>query len=1125
MIGACQDAGHPVHRAVYAYQPPEPPTGPTPLQRMRETLRLRFGTPHPDEPRDAEESEPPDCRSGVRPVMVEAMSPAARKTKPKPAEAPSREMSPPEMPSTEMPTAEAPPPEDAPAQVPRPIGPGDHVFLVDGSSFVFRAYFQSIRQDPKYNYRSDRLPTGAVRLFCTKLFQFIKEGAAGSMPTHLAIIFDKSENSFRREIYPQYKANRSEPPEDLIPQFPLMRDSVRAFGLTPVEQDRYEADDLIATYAEQARERGADVLIISADKDLMQLIRPGVAMYDPASGERGAAGSREERKIGEEEVFAYFGVGPELVVDVQALAGDSTDNVPGAKGIGVKTAAQLITEYGDLDTLLACAREIKQPRKRETLTDPESVKLIQLSRELVRLKRNIDVEVPLDALGLAEPDGQKLVAYFKALEFTTLTKRAAEGYGVEADEIEPDPAFAGQAGWRNRRGERIAGDAQPFEGPAQNARYGQQAPRAAAATGPGALAKAREAALKGKPFDHARYLTIITADALAQVIAAAIESGTVAIDTETSGLNPLTADLVGLSLCVGENDAVYVPLGHVRQVEGDGDKDLLGAAKPGLALERLPGQLAEAAALALLKPLLEDPGVLKIAHNMKYDWHIFMQRGIAVAPIDDTLLLSYVLDAGRTDHGMDVLSQALLAHKPIPFSAVAGQGRTFIGFARAEIAKAADYAAEDTDVTLRLWRALKPRLAAERMTAVYETLERPMTAVLGAMERRGIRIDRAILAKLSGEFAAEAARLEALIFEAAGSPFNIGSPKQLGDILFGRMGLPGARKTATGAWSTAAGILEDLAEQGNPFAGLVLEWRQTTKLQTNYCDALPTYADADDRVHTSYQLAATTTGRLSSTEPNLQNIPVRNEAGRKIRTAFVPRPGHVLMSADYSQIELRLLAHIADIPQLKEAFALGHDIHAMTASEMFGVPMASMTSEIRRRAKAINFGIIYGISAFGLGNQLGIERSEAGAYIKTYFERFPGIRAYMDATKATCRTKGYVETLFGRRCHYPRITVGNPSERAFNERAAINAPIQGTAADIIRRAMIRMDAALERARLSAQMLLQVHDELVFEVPEAEVEKTISVVRGVMIDAPHPAVELSVPLQVDAKAARNWDEAH
>ena len=1003
----------------------------------------------------------------------------------------------------------------AEAQTTRPVGPGDHVFLVDGSSFVFRAYFQSIRQDPKYNYRSDRLPTGAVRLFCTKLFQFVREGAAGLKPTHLAIIFDKSENSFRKELYPPYKSNRSEPPDDLIPQFPLMRDSVRAFGLLPVEQDVYEADDLIATYAEEACARGADVLIISADKDLMQLIRPGVAMYDPASGEKGAAGSRDERKIGEAEVFDYFGVGPDLVVDVQALAGDSTDNVPGAKGIGIKTAAQLINEYGDLDTLLQCAREIKQPKKRETLTDPDSVALIKLSRELVRLKRDVALEVPLDELGLAVPDGKTLVAYFKALEFSTLSRRAAESFDVDANDIEADPAFAGQAGWRNRKGEPIAGEAKPFDGPARNARYGEQAPVAPIETGPGALAAARAQNLQGAPFDLSRYIAIHTLEALDQLIAAAYEAGHVALDTETSGLNPLTADLIGLSLCAGQGDAVYIPLLHV----GDGEGDLFGGAA------KVDGQLDSDLVLARLKPLLEDSSVLKIAHNMKYDWHILRRRDIDVAPLDDTLLLSYVLDAGRTDHGMDVLSEKLFGHKPIQFGQVAGQGRTFIGFARVAIDKATQYAAEDTDVTLRLWHALKPRLPAEHMTTVYETLERPMTAVLGRMERRGIAIDKRILAKLSGEFATEAARLETEIFEMAGSSFNIGSPKQLGDILFGRMGLSGARKTATGAWSTAAGVLEDLAEQGNPFAGKVLEWRQTTKLKTNYCDALPTHMDAKGRVHTSYQLAATTTGRLSSTEPNLQNIPVRNEAGRKIRTAFVATPGHVLMSADYSQIELRLLAHIADIPQLKDAFAKGHDIHAMTASEMFSVPMDEMTSDVRRRAKAINFGIIYGISAFGLANQLGIERSEAGAYIKRYFERFPGIRAYMEATKATCRTKGYVETLFGRRCHYPRITASNPSERAFNERAAINAPIQGTAADITRRAMIRVEGALDRAGLGAQMLLQVHDELVFEVPEAEVEKTIDVVRRVMVDAPHPAVALSVPLQVDAKAALNWDEAH
>ncbi len=1008
-------------------------------------------------------------------------------------------------------------PMTSPAQEPRPLQAGDHVFLVDGSSFVFRAYFQSIRQDAKYNYRSDRLPTGAVRLFCTKLFQFINEGAAGIRPTHLAIIFDKSENSFRKDLYPPYKGNRSEPPEDLVPQFPLMRDSVRAFGLLPVEQDVYEADDLIATYARQARARGADVLIISADKDLMQLIEPGVAMFDPASGDPKAAGSRAERRIGEAEVQDYFGVPPHLVVDVQALAGDSTDNVPGAKGIGLKTAAQLITEYGDLDTLLTCAREIKQPKRREILTDPDSVALIKVSRQLVTLVRDVAVETPIDDLGLAAPDGRQLVAFFKAMEFTTLARRAAETFGVEAAEIEPDPAFTGPAGWRHRNGEaRQPAEAKPFDGPAKNARYGILEAKSSIATGPGELAAKRATAAMGVPFDHAGYRTVDTWEALDAAIAAAREAGRVAIDTETSSLDPLTAKLVGVSLCSEPGMACYVPLQHV----GEGGGDLFGGA------ELVPGQLPIEGVVARLKPLLEDLAVLKIAHNMKFDWHVLKQHGIEVAPVEDTLLLSYVLDAGRTDHGMDVLAQKYFGHKPIQFGAVAGTGRSFIGFARVAIDKATAYSAEDTDVTLRLWEVMKPRLPAERMASVFATLERPMTVTLARMERRGIAIDRQILARLSGEFAQDMARLEAQIFETAGGPFNLGSPKQLGDILFGKMGLAGAKMTATGAWSTAASVLDDLAEQGNPFAGLVLEWRQVSKLKSTYSDALPTFLNPDTgRVHTSYALAATTTGRLSSSEPNLQNIPVRNEAGRKIRRAFIAAPGHRLVSADYSQIELRLLAHMADIPQLKSAFALGHDIHAMTASEMFSVPLEAMTADVRRRAKAINFGIIYGISAFGLANQLGIGREEAGSYIKRYFERFPGIRAFMDATKAVCRAQGYVETLFGRRCHYPRISASNPSERAFNERAAVNAPIQGTAADIIRRAMVRMDAALEAERLGARMLLQVHDELVFEVADDEVEATIAVARRVMVDAPHPAVALSVPLQVDAKAALNWDEAH
>ncbi|MGJ0506381.1 MAG: DNA polymerase I [Methylocystis sp.] len=992
------------------------------------------------------------------------------------------------------------------------VGPGSHVFLVDGSSFVFRAYFQSIRQDAKYNYRSDRLPTGAVRLFCTKILQFVREGAAGVKPTHLAIIFDKSENSFRKDIYPDYKAHRTEPPEDLVPQFPLMRAAVRAFGLTPIEQDVYEADDLIATYAEQARRKGADVLIVSADKDLMQLVGPGVTMYDPASGTAGAKGAREERLITEAEVVDYFGVPPGKVVDVQALAGDSTDNVPGARGIGVKTAAQLINEYGDLDTLLEKAHAIKQPKRRETLTDPESVKLIRLSKRLVELVRDAPVETSLDDLGLHDPDAKKLVAFLHAMEFTTITRRVGELYGVDASEVEPDPDFVGAAGWRGRNGE--ASEARPAPAPTAPA---PTAPTAAAeGFAPSTLAAARKALALSSTIDRAAYETVTSAERLDQWIADAFAAGVVALDTETTSLDPMSCDLVGVSLALEPGRACYIPLQHR---EG-GNGDLFGGA------DLLAGQLPLATVLERLKPLFENDAVLKVAQNMKYDLLVLARYGVAVAPIEDTMLMSYALDTGRNNHGLDELAKKHLGHENITFAQVAGSGRTFIGFARVPLDRATEYAAEDADVSLRLWRVLKPRLAAEQKTSVYETLERPMVETLARMERRGITIDRQMLSRLSGEFAQDMARLEADIFELAGESFNLGSPKQLGDILFGKMGLPGAKKTATGAWSTSASVLEDLAAEGNAFARRILDWRQLSKLKSTYADALPGFVNKETgRVHTCYSLAATTTGRLSSSEPNLQNIPVRNEAGRKIRKAFVATPGHVLISADYSQIELRLLAHIADIPQLKKAFADDIDIHAMTASEMFGVPVKEMPPEVRRRAKAINFGIIYGISAFGLANQLSIPREEAGAYIKRYFERFPGIRDYMDATKKLVREKNCVTTIFGRSLHFPRMASANASDRAFYERAAINAPIQGAAADIIRRAMGRMDAALFQAGLSAQMLLQVHDELVFEAPAEQADATIAVARRIMEQAPLPAIALSVPLKVDARAAQNWDEAH
>jgi DNA polymerase-1 len=984
-----------------------------------------------------------------------------------------------------------------------PVKAGDHVFLVDGSSFIFRAYFQSIRQDPKYNFRSDRLPTGAVRIFATKILQFVRDGAMGIKPTHLAIIFDKSENSFRKALYPLYKANRSDPPEDLVPQFPLMREVVRAFGLQPVEQDTYEADDLIATYATQARAAGADVLIISADKDLMQLIEPGVFMYDPASGER------DERRIGEAEVRDYFGVGPQQVVDVQALAGDSTDNVPGAKGIGLKTAAQLITQYGSLDTLLEKAHEIPQPKRREALTDPEAVSLIRISEKLVRLVRDVPLVTPLAELGLVEADPTKLVGFLKAMEFTTITRRVADLYGVDPAAIDANPNLSKSVtALQEHAGQSPDPSHAPNQGSAVEA--GQDG------LDPHQAVRHIRAKLENLPFTHANYATVQTIEALKDWIARARQSGFVAFDTETSGLDAMAADLIGVSLAIAPNEACYVPLGHI----GEGSGDLFG----GGAL--LAGQIPQSEALALLKPLLEDPTVLKIGQNIKFDQLVMRQHGVDIIGVDDTMLMSYALDAGLHGHGMDEMAELFFGHKPIAFAEVAGSGKTFIGFARVTLDRATAYAAEDADITLRLWMLLRARLNAEGMISVYERLERPLAGVLARMEERGIAIDRAILSRLSGEFAQSMARLEEEVHQLAGEAFNLGSPKQLGDILFGKLGLPGAKKTATGAWSTGAQVLEELAEQGHELPRRLLDWRQLAKLKSTYTDALPTFVNArTGRVHTSFSMAATTTGRLSSSDPNIQNIPVRSEEGRRIRKAFVATQGHKLISADYSQIELRLLAHIADIPQLRQAFENGIDIHAMTASEMFGVPVAGMDPMIRRRAKAINFGIIYGISAFGLANQLGIPREEASAYIKQYFERFPGIRDYMDMIKREVREKGFVTTIFGRKAHYPQIKSSNPSERAFMERAAINAPIQGSAADVIRRAMIRMEEALALAGLSARMLLQVHDELIFEVPHAEVEASIPVIKSVMEQAASPAVTLHVPLSVDARAADNWDEAH
>ncbi len=1011
----------------------------------------------------------------------------------------------------------------------KPVGPGDQVLLVDGSSFIFRAYFQSINQPERYNFRpSDGLPTGAVRLFCAKLAQFVQEGAAGVVPTHLAIVFDKSEGSFRKEIFPDYKGHRPDAPEDLKRQMPLMRDAVRAFGLHPIELPRYEADDLIATYSRQAEGRGAGVIIVSSDKDLMQLVGDLVRFYDFESGQKGKPGYRPERNLDRAAILERWeGLGPEQIGDALALIGDTSDNVPGVPGIGLKTAAALIKEFGSLDALLDKAATIKQPKRRETLL--ANIDQARLSRRLVALDEAVPVPVPLDDLRLPKPDPERLVGFLKAMEFNTLTRRIAQMLHVDPEAVRPDPALlpaGAEPGFTNKKGgsnvtpffgdtpDGAPADAKAEVDPFADLDLPDAPPKPKAPTEatPTTLVAAR-AAESVKPFDTASYETVTTVESLDSWIAEAVEAGIVAVDTETTALDANKADLVGVSLATAPGRACYIPLSH------RGGEDLFGG---GL----LPGQLSWEAVQARLKPLLENPSVLKIGQNVKYDWLVLARHGIEVRPFDDTMLISYVLDAGKGSHGMDELARRHLGHQPITFADVAGTGRQKVTFDKVALDKATAYAAEDADVTLRLWRLMKPRLAAERRATVYETLERPLVPVLARMEREGIKVDRQMLSRLSGDFAQSLARLEDEIQEMAGEKFSVSSPKQIGDILFGKMGLPGAKKTPSGQWATPATLLEELAGQGHDLPRRILEWRQLSKLKSTYTDSLQEHADREtDRVHTSFALAATTTGRLSSSDPNLQNIPVRTEEGRRIRQAFVADAGHKLISADYSQIELRLLAHIADIPQLRQAFEDGIDIHAATASAMFGVPLDQMTPDLRRRAKTINFGIIYGISAFGLADRLGIPQGEAAAFIKQYFERFPGIRAYIDDTKKLCRDKGYVTTLFGRVCHYPQIRSNNPQERASVERQAINAPIQGTAADIIRRAMVRMEGALSEAGLSTRMLLQVHDELVFEAPDDEVDRALPIIARVMEEAPHPAVTLRVPLAVEAKAALNWQEAH
>ena len=927
----------------------------------------------------------------------------------------------------------------------------EHVFLIDGSGVIFRAYFAGMGQRGRQMTRSDGTPTNAVYIYTRILLKLIEDTEAD----YVAVIFDKARKTFRNDIYPEYKAHRPDAPEDLVPQFALVREATEAMGIPGIEMANYEADDLIATYAKQAAAEGMDVTIVTADKDLMQLVDERISIWDGV----------KDRTIREAEVIEKFGVSPNRVIDVQALAGDSTDNVPGVQGIGIKTAAELINIYGDLDTLLARAEEIKQPKRRERLI--EQADMARISRELVTLKVDVPLETPLSDFKKKAPDPEKLLAFLQAQEFKTLVASISSKHGIVA------PTSANNDG----------------------------APEAAPETND--------------------YTLVQSMQDLTTWIDAATKTGIVAVDTETDALDSMRAGLVGVSLCITPGKACYIPLGHVGG-GAQGSFDLGDANDKDSAGGDTPPQIPVKDAVVALKPMLEDPSVLKVGQNIKYDLQVLARYGVNVAPIDDTMLLSYVLDGGLHRHNMDDLADLHLGVKTIKFKDVVGSGKNQLSFAQVPLDQACPYAAEDADITLRLHRVFKPRLVKDHMVTVYERLERPLVHILDEMERTGIKVDAKKLKEFSVDFEKRMAEFEAKAHELAGHEFNIGSPKQLGEVLFDEMSLQGGKKGKTGAYSTGAEVLEELATQGHDLPQVVLDWRQLQKLKSTYTDALIEDINPDTgRVHTSYSQAVTSTGRLSSNDPNLQNIPIRTEEGRKIRQAFIADQGNILMSADYSQIELRLLAHVAEIDALIEAFHNGQDIHAITASQVFDVPIEGMDPMIRRQAKAINFGIIYGISGFGLARQLGIGRGDAQRYIDAYFERYPGIKAYMDRTKEEAHTHGFVMTPFGRKCHVRGIKEKNQAIRAGAERAAINAPIQGGAADIIKRAMAMLPDALEDAGLKAKMLLQVHDELIFEVPKGEIDKT----RALVKDAMESAATLNVPLEVDIGTGNNWDEAH
>ncbi len=922
------------------------------------------------------------------------------------------------------------------------VAEGKTIYLVDGSAYIFRAFHGL----PPMS-RADGTPVNAVFGFTNMLTKLVEDADAD----FLAVIFDTARKTFRSEIYPEYKANRPPPPEELIPQFGLIREATRAHNIPCVEKGGFEADDLIATYARVAVEKGLEVTIVSSDKDLMQLVGPKVRMMDPM----------KNRFIGPNEVYEKFGVGPEKVIEVQALAGDPTDNVPGVPGIGVKTAAQLLNEYGDLETLLERANEIKQPKRRESLIDNSG--LARISRDLVSLRDDVPLDQDILDFRISSPDPEVLIPFLEEQGFKTALARAYSQFGLNAE--------------------------------VSNTQLDAES-------------------------DAPKFELVEREEVLIEWLEKVSRGGVVAFDTETTSLDSMQAELVGVSLSMQTGHACYIPLAHVSCSNAKNEELLLSDAdrQTDPPLNQIPFNRA----IELLKPMLENPGILKVGHNIKYDMQIMAHYGVSVAPVDDTMLLSYVLEGGAHGHGLDELSKLHFGHDNIKYSDVTGTGRNKISFAEVSLDKALDYAAEDADMTGRLYRLLKPRIATEKMSNVYETLERALIPVLSQMEWTGIIVDAPFLKNLSADLERRTIDIADEIYMLAGREFNIGSPKQLGEVLFDEMGIQGGKKTKTGAYGTGAEILEGLASQGHELPRRVLDWRQLSKLRSTYTEALVRKINPKTkRVHTSYAQAIASTGRLSSTDPNLQNIPIRTEEGRKIRQAFVPEQGHVLLSADYSQIELRLLAHVARIDTLKDAFRKNLDIHSMTASEVFGLPLDSLQPSERNRAKAINFGIIYGISPFGLARQLAIPQTEAKQYIESYFQKFPGIQEYMEETKIFARANGFVRTIFGRKCHTPGINDKNPARRNFSERAAINAPLQGAAADIIKRAMILLPDVLTKARLNAKMLLQVHDELIFEVPEEEIDNTKKTVKAAM----ETAAELDVPLVVELGIGENWDQAH